>query len=78
MIRYHYMHKITVANPAGAPPPPPLTLDQLFFNPIFLSFIILINKAQIARETIKTTIKLPGREPQNLLRPPPPRPPMTT
>ena len=45
----------------GAPPPPPLKLDQLYIFSIHFFFIrMLKNKAQIAQESIKITLELPG------------------
>ena len=38
------------------PPPPPLKSDQLFFPQYFFFIRMLKNKAQIARESIKTTL----------------------
>ena len=66
MIHYSFcsfvMH-VSVADPRGgaqgAPPPPP----RNWFNYVFLfHFLIrmLKNKTQIARESIKTTLELPG------------------
>ena len=38
----------------------PLKLDQLFFSPFYIYIRMLKNKAQIARESIKTALELPG------------------
>ena len=51
-----------MADPVGATARhPPLKLDQLcFLINFFLNIRIRKNKAQIARESIKTTLALPG------------------
>ena len=55
----------SVADPRGAqqtppPPPPPLKIGSTmaFLSHVFIR--MLKNKAQIARESIKTTLDLPG------------------
>ena len=52
------MKTYPVADPTGAPPPK--KIDQLCFLIQFFFFRMLKNKAQNARESIETTLKLPG------------------
>ena len=56
-----YNRAWAVADPRGdAPPPPKIGSTMLFFSMFFFFFRMLKNKAQIARESIKTTLELPG------------------
>ena len=51
-----------VADPGGgvSGPPPPKIESTMFSDSFVFFFIMLKNKVQIARESIKTTLELPG------------------